>query len=237
MFGIKDLSNQWIAPPIFSDDALEIVNNKVIFYESSWPERCGLYDLKSQKISIKPEAYQHIIIEDSGEIIAQDQDGIEHLLDENTLKYSFKSKYSSIFLHKSGNYRVCIRNYEENNKIGLIDHNGNEIIPPSSDIDCLTDEWIIFKKNGKKGIKDFSGKILVPPLYDKITNYTYYSLYKEPLIVVSNGEGKERQCGLVTRTGQCIVPLLYDEINWLSDHKHFILRKGRHHEMIVYQQK
>ncbi|MBO4789810.1 MAG: WG repeat-containing protein, partial [Oxalobacter sp.] len=74
-----------------------------------------------------------------------------------------------------------------------------------------------------------------PPVYDAIS--AFGKAGSTPFYLVGNRTKDGWGRGLVTKDGQVIVPLLYDNIYPMSGGSRFILRQGRHHEMVVFTKK
>ena len=153
-------------------------------------------------------------------------------INENNETYQTKainSKNEQIFMKyqqiealenidKNGNvwYEENVLKVRNNNKYGLIDLNGREILPCEyEDITVLKGiaNSFIIKRNNKLGLTNENGSIIIEPSYNEIKNLG--ETYKEGYITI-NEEGKY---GVVSSTKKQILENKYDEIMqvYLSD--------------------
>lgn len=120
---------------------------------------------------------------------------------------------------------------ENGDRHGLIDENGNVILPCEHDVSwsgiSYEQKRIIFKDGDKHGIKDFDGNIIVPPIY-----YEIHSI-DNPLLIVRVGEKDNYKEGMITPDGTIVVPAEFSSIRWCSDNYIICCRDG-HCEMLRY---
>ena len=104
----------------------------------------------------------------------------------------------------------------QNKKQGLIDRNGNVILPfvfdkiystkiyPSMDI-----QYMFVEKNKKAGLIDSSGRLIIDTMYQSLDNIVGDTIYEAML------NGKK---GLLKQNGQILVPFKYDEFSedWIN---------------------
>ena len=237
LWGIKDEANQWIAPPVFQSNLFLLFNDNLIFRHDTAcdSEQYGLFDLKSQQVVIEPERYVSLSFDIQGNILAVDGNGTTHLLDAKTYQEVFQTGYAIYYPDGFVSERCYFVWTGEPETGGIIDRQGNVLIPPAAGHIWMDDDRLLFKENGKVGIKDFSGKILFPPVYDAIS--AFGKAGSPPFYLVGNRTKDGWERGLVTKDGRVIVPLLYDNIYPMSGGNRFILRRDRHHEMVVFTRK
>lgn len=111
------------------------------------------------------------------------------------------------------------RNYikiKQNNKYGILDNNGKEIIPPKYDEITSIDYPSFFfyvKKNGKYGVVNIDGKEIIKPKYDRITAFNEEAFELE----------LENKYGLFFFNNNTLYPTIYDKIGLISlSHKRYL---------------
>ena len=116
-----------------------------------------------------------------------------------------------------------------NKQYGLIDVEGNEILPCNYDtIFTVNPEIKLTKKNGKYGIIKYDGDIIVDNIYDEYDDFNKrkYIKYLEPY---PNREyivlGKQSKYGVFDYNGKEIIPMEYDKICDI-DNKTILLQKN-----------
>jgi hypothetical protein len=175
-------------------------NGKYILYANY---RCGVVDAAGN--TIIPEANQLIIRNsDVFEVRNKDRHG---LIDTKGLiigEYDYLTKISDQL------YRA-----RKNKKLGIIDIQGNEIIPIEYEyIGNITDNKTIqIRKGNKHGIVNEQGNIIIPCEYDYILKVNSYYIVRK---------GDKR--GVIDFYGKTIIPCEYDFV--VNDIDLFRVRKG-----------
>ena len=114
---------------------------------------------------------------------------------------------------------------KDGDKYGLIDAEGNIVLPIEYDKFYSTNSYNEIKRENKWGIIDSSGKICLPTIWDRV--YTLGLVPRGNIVVISG-----RKIGLYNaETGKEIIPVIMDEINNLhaSDLNNFM----REHFVVV----
>lgn len=237
-WGVVDREGNWLTDPIFADLGYESRDNLITFYAENTYYAAedvpmGIYDLAGKKVLFEPQFLDVEFCTD-GDIKVEVYDPelgrtIEKIIDL-TGKERFKSVYSYINPFKEP-YEVSIRD-EDGDKRGLIDRDGNVILPciyniPWMSSICRALKLFCFEENGKQGIKAFDGSIIVPAVYDVI------HALNEPLFIAELGDGEHRKSGLITPDGKPVLPPRYDSITWCRDHKHFFTCTDTRCEMYI----
>ena len=114
---------------------------------------------------------------------------------------------------------------KDGDKYGLIDAEGNIVLPIEYDKFYSTNSYNEIKRENKWGIIDSSGKICLPTIWDRV--YTLRVVPRVNIVVISG-----RKVGLYNaETGKEIIPVIMDEINNLhaSDLNNFM----REHFVVV----
>lgn len=98
----------------------------------------------------------------------------------------------------------------KNNKAGVFNLNGEEIIPFEYDNDFIAQYsglGLRVTKNKKRGIIDSKGNVVVPPIYDDLS--TFYESGFSSFIKVTN----DQKIGVVNLKGEIIIPVTFDYID------------------------
>ena len=96
---------------------------------------------------------------------------------------------------------------KDGDKYGLIDAEGNIVLPIEYDKFYSTNSYNEIKRENKWGIIDSSGKICLPTIWDRV--YTLGVVPRVNIVVISG-----RKVGLYNaETGKEIIPVIMDEIN------------------------
>lgn len=223
-WGVIDNTGKWLAEPIFEGLYYETQDNLIVFYAED-PVRTandslmGIYDLANKKVLLEPQFWDVSFCRDDINVDVFDEDlgrTVQKIIDRSG-KERFRSIYSTIFNWKEP-YEVTIYD-EESAKHGLIDRDGNVILPcihvtPHNGI-LYDQKRIHFIDHGKQGVKDFDGNIIVPAIYHQI----YYC--NEPFLTVSVENQDSRKQGVITADGKPVIPAECRHIGWCNDHKHF----------------
>lgn len=104
---------------------------------------------------------------------------------------------------------------------GLIDINGNEILPCIYDKVKITDDCIRLCIDEKWGYADFTGKVIVEPKYMFIERFNGNAR-------VYDGE----KWGTIDFAGKVIIPVKFDYISALKDNVRIVKRYGRYYGVI-----
>ena len=232
-WGVIDNRGNWLAEPIFEDIDYDFQDGLFAFYkEDKWNDDnvpLGIYDTKQKKVIFEPQFTDVSFFED-GWIKVEFYDEklgrkIEKVIDING-KEKFHSVYSYIYRNQN-NYEVVI-NDENGYQKGLVDKDGNTVIPCSKDIDEINCKLgiIFFKQNDRTGVKDFDGNIIIPPRYKSVYNVNL------PFAHVKIGDDKESYKGLITLDGREVLPPIYEYIRWTKDHNHILCKGNNGCEML-----
>ena len=126
----------------------------------------------------------------------------------------FLNTYDKYWEIDDGYYRVM-----QNGKIGLVNENGDIIIPCENDQvwNLQDDGKIKVLKNGKLGIYNVNGDLVIPPNYDMIWGFE-----DGKARVLRNGK-----VGYVNLHGNEFIPCKYDQIWEFEDGKAKVLKNGR----------
>ncbi len=233
-WGVIDDHGNWLADPVFEDIGYECQDGLIKFYDrDKWDDDAlmGLYNLKEKKVVLEPQFYDIDFLPDGLlQVEVNDEKLGRHIVKiiDKTGKEKFHSEYSSIQSWRMPPYHVLIRD-DNGVKIGLIDENGNELVPCQDDIiwdGILYDQKrIIFKNGENKGIRDFEGNIIIPAKYLEIRHTD------KPLLCVRIGEKDNYKEGILTRDGIEVVPAEYRYIIFYRDNYIVCCRNG-HCEML-----
>ncbi|MBR6728809.1 MAG: WG repeat-containing protein [Clostridia bacterium] len=121
--------------------------------------------------------------------------------------------YDLLFPYENGVARAVT-----DEKWGLIDAEGNELLAPTWDyIEGLQENRRLVTKNLAYGFIDENHKTVIEPLY------TQASGFSEGLACVRNSEGK---WGYIAPNGTVAIPFIYDEANSFSDSLALIKKEG-----------
>ena len=230
-WGIIGRDGRWLAKPVFEDIDYEYHNGLFAFYAADkWngdDVPLGIYDIKQGRVIFEPQ-FTDVYFMDDGYITVElfyESLGrkIEKVISLDG-KEKFHSEYTSISTYRSNEpWEVCIEN-DGVRKHGLIDHDGNVILP------CIYDtslfgisskyERIIVNVGNKVAMIDFKGNTIIPAKYDSIQGLD------QPLYLVTcKKEDGHSLNGLVTHNGKEILPPVYDRISICKDKKHVICGK------------
>ncbi|MCW3789263.1 WG repeat-containing protein [Plebeiibacterium sediminum] len=126
---------------------------------------------------------------------------------------SFLDSYQKAWEIEDGYYRVML-----NGKMGLIDGNGNVIIPCENEQvwDLQDNGNIKVIKNGKIGIYNLNGNLIIPTVYDMVWEFE-----DGRAKVLKNGK-----MGFVDMNGYEFIPCQYDQIWDFEDGKARVFRNG-----------
>ena len=219
-WGIVDRNGNWLTQPIFEDVGYECINGLFAFYEKNpWDDEdgvpAGVYDIKQQKVLFEPQFIDVTFMEDGNicaEVYDENQDRtIEKIIDRSG-KELFPSVYSSISTWKDP-YEVTIWD-KEGSKHGLIDKEGNVILPCKKHIVwngiSYDKKLAICDLFGRLGVVDFNDNIVVPLVYRNVSGIN------NPLLTVSDGEKDNQLQGLVKHDGTVVIAPEHQRIVWCN---------------------
>lgn len=226
-WGVIDNHGKWLAEPIFEKLDYEYYDGLFAFYKEANENDdvpLGIYDIKQKKVIFEPQFFS-VSFRGDGWIQVEVYDEelgrrIEKLIDRNG-KEKFYSVYTSIYAWGK-RYEVLIED-ENGNHHGLIDEDGNVIVPCNNSIPWKGIHYeqglIIFQQGDKQGIMDLAGNIIIEPKYNEI-----YCV-DEPMYIVRIGEGENYREGMISRNGRDVIPADYECISWMRDN-YFACRKN-----------
>ncbi|MBK9511681.1 MAG: WG repeat-containing protein [Cytophagaceae bacterium] len=110
----------------------------------------------------------------------------------------------------------------KNNKYGLVDRDGKEIIKPQYEyLRSFNDDGLaIFQINKKFGLIDKTNKIVAPPKYSDIDQLGRFGLNKVAIIDKTDGYGA-RKFGMIDSKGKEIIKPIYQTIGYVDDKGNF----------------
>ena len=131
--------------------------------------------------------------------------------------YIVKDRHGYFLMHERGH--IYSRQYRYMNKIsggdylevqcsysgdyGLIDYDGNQIIPCKYNyIEYLNEEYLVANDGGYEGVIDYKDNIIIPFKYDNISEYDYY------LLEVRLGN----KYGLINYYDEIILDIIYSDL-------------------------
>lgn len=115
-------------------------------------------------------------------------------------------------------YRLFL--VKDEDKYGLIDAEGNIVLPIEYDEFDSRDSYNEIKRENKWGIIDSSGKICLPAIWDRVCSLLIY-----PYCYIEVFSGKN--VGLYNaETGKEIIPAIMDDIEVLHDSPFVVVSKG-----------
>jgi hypothetical protein len=222
-WGIIDYTGVWVIEPVFGDLYYDISIDDCIEYsdEDKWnhPDEIpiGIYSIKEKRILFEPQFTGVDFIKDGTfkvQIYNSELDQkIEQIIDRNG-KVIFNSRYTYLFDREFG-YETMIRENDGRQIYGLIDINGNEILPCKYETSLygflIEKQMIIYKSKEKYGLITFDENIIIEAQYTTIKNI--HNNFLEVKIGGKDGQIDEGKYGLITFDGSCILPLEYNSIS------------------------
>ncbi len=220
-WGIIDGKGNWLADPIFEYIGYEFANGRFIFESSVGFEDPleGVYDTKQKRIVIEPQYSEIDFIEDGRlKVVTYDEESgktIAKILDVDGNEV-FCSEYKYIGCFSSYPYIYAQKEIEEKTKEGLLDKDGNVIVPFKYDVirggrELFDKRKYIFKKYGKLGLCDFDETLVLEPLYDDIR------VCDNGLLIVKMRKGDDTVKGLITVNGKELLPVEYSDIIYVNN--------------------
>lgn len=120
-------------------------------------------------------------------------------------------------------YEENVLQVKKDGKYGLINLNGNQILP--CEYDSLTTlkgikNSIIVKKDGKMGLVNIDGSVIIPTEYQTVAaiNEDYQNGY-----IVKNAEGK---FGVINSEGHSALQFKYDDIKRLTENNMYVVKSN-----------
>ncbi|MDR3271853.1 MAG: WG repeat-containing protein [Flavobacteriaceae bacterium] len=225
-WGIINFSGEWVVEPIFEDLDYEIFNDDCFAFYSvdKWSDPddvpMGIYSISKHSVIFEPQFFEVDFLENGNFKVATfDKElnrKVEQIIDSSG-KPLFKSIYTYLF--QCGDYYITIiRKNNEQQKYGLIDRFGNEILSNNYGLDVIsiTQKFIAFKnENNECGLMNFDGKIIIEPKYTAIRNIQ--NLFLDVKIGGKAGLIDEGKYGLITIKGEVILPIKYKSISIEDD--------------------
>ena len=212
----------------------------VYYFTALENNKYGVINNKGETI-IEPSYQEYIVIPNSGKDIFLCTYDVDY--DNNTYKTkALNSKNEEIFTDYS--QIEAISNYDENNNItyeqnalkvqkdgkyGIIDINGNELLPCEyDDLYSLknTDNSIIIEKDEKKGLVDSTGKKVIDTIYKDILPLG--DDYKLGYIVVD----ENNNYGVVDCNNQEVLEPQYEDIKSMTDDGKYIVKENENWELV-----
>lgn len=201
-----------------------------LYSASKW----GIINQEGETI-IQPSYQEMIVVPDK----TKDVFICTYNINEETGEYSTKalnSKNEEIFtnyeqieaienIDKNDNiwYEENILKVKKNDKYGLIDLNGRELLPCEYDeIEALEgiENSIVIIKDNKKGIINSKGSIIIEPIYSEVKNLG--DTYKEGYITIDE-EGRQ---GLISTTKKQLLENQYEEIQQVYLANYYLIKEN-----------
>ena len=240
-WGLVDRDGRWAVPPIFKKLGYSIIDGCVIFRVDDdlldeTPE--GVYSLTEQKIVFAAKyGCVEIISKDifTGEMYSEKYGKTVTVLCDRSGIPKFESRYSMLFYQEDyGLLEGLLERDEQTNEwiIEILDMNGNVIVAlgkPVREIDYSA-KTIICWDDGKLGMRDFDDNILIPHIYEKMERTGH------GLIRVGLKDGEKIFFGFIDTEGQCILPVVYEELFLHDDLAIFAKQQGIFEYLTIYPQ-
>jgi hypothetical protein len=226
-WGVINRTGEWVVEPVFEDLDYDMHNQDlIIFYqEDKWADPdnvpMGIYSIKDKKVIFEPKFF-YIDFNDDETLTVEILDKKLNRKLKTIINLDgssvIDSYYSNIYIY--GNYyKVTITDDNGKRHDGLLDKQGNEILPCKYDIAwaglMLDKQLIIFQVDNKCGLVDFDDNIIIEPIYTSIIN-----INNEMLEVTLGGKSgliAEGRFGLLTLQGDIILPIIYKSISIHND--------------------
>ena len=199
--GVLDFQENQIVP--FNQQIDEIkIESEIILYKQDW--HWGAYTLQG-KIICEP-IYDHIVYV-ANNLIKVGMDGKDY------------KSYNDYYWEDGERYDFT--NYNEYSIInwGLINNNGNEILPLEyrAIADKVTDGLLEIRSNKRIGYVDVTGQILLEPTYKSVGEFVdgYAVVSKVSYYYDENGRDREGSVyGVINSQFKEIIPCVFDSIEY-----------------------
>lgn len=200
-YGVIDFKENQIVP--FSQQIDEIkIESEIILYKQDW--HWGAFTLQG-KIICEP-IYDHIVYV-AHNLIKVGMDGKDY------------ESYNDYYWEDGERYDFT--NYNEYSIInwGLVDNNGNEILPLEyrAIADKVINGLVEIRSNKRIGYVDITGRILLEPTYKSISEFVdgYAIVSKTSYYYDENGRDRERSVyGVINSQFKEIIPCVFDSIEY-----------------------
>ncbi|NML40616.1 WG repeat-containing protein [Chitinophaga sp. G-6-1-13] len=220
-YGLYSLSGQELVPPIY-----EVIYpvNKDQYLLMKETEK-AIFSMATGKTIVLP--YRNVVPAHIPDILVVSDSSNSYLWDVvkgKSLLAPFplvKKYYGDTTLSPAiGEFGFGVAPVTKNGKMGVINANGQEVLPVIYDGVLILPQGVILlaRQNGnvwKYGYADTTGKLLVPLEYDYNVNgyiYDYEDSTYLPLYKSVDNYTRAYQKGMAGRDGKIIIPALYDRI-------------------------
>lgn len=245
VYGVYDIDNKKeLIKPQFSD--AELLDDGRILVEETNKftqrvtkkiiDREGRECFKPSKNKLTKPRFSEIKLLDDGRIYVEETNGFTgrvnaKIIDSNGRECT-KSNYTKIDTSEEP-YVTKLVGKKGSIKTGLIDKNGDEILPCKYDPlpggvshPMLGKNRLILVKDHLYGIMDRDGNEIVPPIYD----FLFHSYFNDEFYSAITTDGF--YC-LLDRDGKTVLPPVYDDIWVCNDNRHIIVIKDGVTQMLV----
>lgn len=201
-FGVIDNEGKTIIEPTY-DEIIAIPNN-------SKPIFICTYDVNDEDSTYKTK-----VLNEKNEEILTGYDTVE-AIDNFDSKQNIWYEDNVLRVSKDGKY-------------GIIDFNGQEILPCEYDeitaLESVTNNFIV-KKDNKVGLVNEQGQTIIKPEYKNIL--TLEEGYKNEYIIVN----EDNQYGLISTTGTVLIEPQYEAVKYLKNSNLFAVKESGQWKLI-----
>lgn len=210
-FGAVNTLGNLVLSPVY-EDLINGKGNSVIYKEK---ELYGIYDKNGKRV-VEP-TYESLSSSNNGLLIAID-DGKSGAINENgAILIPFEYDWIEPF------YRTITR-AKKDGLFGIIDKNGAVVLPFNyTSIKQLADSSYLLVKENKCGFADSNGQLVISEIYDYSNSYKADEGFVNECIKVE----KDRQRGLINKTGKVVVPFKFDDVGNISEEKIALNKRGK----------
>jgi hypothetical protein len=125
---------------------------------------------------------------------------------------------------KAGVFSGAMAIVARNKKSGVIDKNGNIILPLRYDnVFPQANSFLVTLAN-LKGLADIGGNITIEPRFDQL-------LPSNSDMLIACRDGK---CGVISKQGLNIIPMIYDQLVFIHEKDFFLAEKKSEWKEIVF---
>ncbi len=194
-------------------EIVRVYDDVVVYADGFDPNRFGLIDLTSKncKADVLTDPIFHGIPQFiNGRAIVTTDNGYGYI----DSKGNMIKNYCQSILRSLYNDNIVFR---ENDLWGIMDTNGNELMPPTySNLYFLRYNYMI-KVDSRSGVIDKYGNIILDCNYNEIEAMTK-DLYKVR---------KRKKYGLVNSKNEIILPMKYSIIDQINPNRYFVLKNSK----------